>query len=41
MSKRYPSDLTDAQWAPVNDIFEPYRLKGPRPRKYWQPSGRE
>jgi len=28
MSKRYPSDLTDAQWAKVKGIFQPTRKSG-------------
>lgn len=32
MEKRYPSDLSDDEWALVQSQFEPLRPKGGRPR---------
>ena len=32
MKKRYPSDLSDAEWSLVQPFFEPPRPKGGRPR---------
>ena len=34
MAKRYPSDLTDAQWNTVRAYFEAPNPKGGRPRTY-------